>query len=183
MSNLIKQELNISNTTSMPALTTTEINSMCSVNGDGNYLGYAGLDTNFLSTPTRYYNQSDCESLKGTFQKIPDNYVGKTAAGKTFDEIRTIYNWSNRYNVGTCIKPNAKNGQTVDLSKTCASLPTNLALNMRFGNLIPAQGRIFGTPQCDAPGSKFVMDANGSLRCTMGNPITAPNTTTNIMLA
>jgi hypothetical protein len=169
-------------------LTSADINSMCSVNGDGNYLGYAGLDTMSYTTPTRYYNQDDCESLKGTFTKIPDSYNGQNSValnssnkGETIHST-IVYNWSNRYNVGTCVRPNAKNGQTVSLSETCASLPTNLALNMRYGNLIPAQGRIFGTPQCDALGSKFIMDANGNLRCTTGNPITAPNTNTNIML-
>ena len=161
-----------------PPPTTAALNLLCSVNGSGNYLGYAGMDTQSLTKPTRYYNKSECEELKGTFQKIPDNYVGKSS--KEINST-TTYNWSNRFNVGTCVRPNLK-GKTVDLSSTCATLPTNYALNMRSGNMIPAQGTIYGKPRCKHKGTLFIMDQNGALRCT-GDPVTADDTNNNIMLA
>ena len=169
-----------------PPPTSAEQNSLCSVNGSGNYLGYAGMDTQSLTKPTRYYNKSDCEELKGTFQKIPDNYNGQSfnarAAPLEPGAFLKSYPWSNRFNVGTCVRPNV-NGKTVDLSSTCATLPTNLALNMRVGNMIPAQGTIFGTPQCKEKGSLFTMDQNGGLRCTVGDSVRAMGTNNNIMLA
>ena len=168
-----------------PPPTTAALNLLCSVNGSGNYLGYAGMDTQSLTKPTRYYNKSDCEELKGTFQKIPDNYNGQSfnarAAPLEPGAFLKSYPWSNRFNVGTCVRPNV-NGKTVDLSSTCATLPTNYALNMRSGNMIPAQGTIYGKPRCKHKGTLFIMDQNGALRCT-GDPVTADDTNNNIMLA
>ena len=54
---------------------------------------------------------------------------------------------------------------------------------MRYGNMIPAQGTIFGTPQCKEKGSLFTMDQNGGLRCTVGDSVRAMGTNNNIMLA